>query len=410
MKKGRNKTKYFLGVDVGKYHHEVVLSDENGKPLAKSLNFANNYSGYQKLIAYLEKQVNKVKFHQIQAGMEATGPYWPALWSYLKKLGLKTVVLNPLQVKAYRNESIRGSKTDKIDAELIVKILRFGEYRPSDILREQDLKLRHLTRFRYSLIKIVVGLKKRVLSIYAQVFPEYKKLFTDVFSSTSCKLLEQAVLPEQIAAIPTKKLIKLVKKASRGKLGKNKALKIKQVARESIGTTIGLDAFSLSLKILLEQINHLEEQIKRLDKEIERQFNKQPNTLTTIPGIGKVLAASIKAEIGNFDRFANDKDGAEKLVALAGLDPKLKESGKHKGKARMSKRGSPYLRTAIRQASFMLSFNKDPMFAAIYQKQIKKGKHFEVALSHIGNKLLHVIFSLLKSGKKYEPHIKKEEV
>ena len=156
---------------------------------------------------------------------------------------------------------------------------------------------------------------------------------------------------------------------------------------------------------MLEQINHSEKQIKKLEKEIDKRLKKEPNTLTTIPGVGKVLAAAIKAEIGNFERFAQDKDGAEKLVALAGLDPKLRQSGKFQGKVKMSKRGSSYLRAAIRQASVSLAFGNDPMFKVIYEKQVKKGKHFEVALSHIGNKLLHVIFSLLKTGKKYEPHV-----
>lgn len=121
--------------------------------------------------------------------------------------------------------------------------------------------------------------------------------------------------------------------------------------------------------------------------------------------MGNTTAATIISEIGNFDRFRNDKDGAEKLVALAGIDPKLKNSGENKGKAIMSKRGSPYLRNAVRHAAFIAAtVKKDPMFAGIYQKKIKEGKHFEVALSHVENKLLHVVFSLLKSDKDYQPY------
>jgi len=404
-KRIENQVQYFLGIDVGKYHHDAAITDKEGKTLAKVLNFANNYSGYQKLKKHLEKKTDKLSFGSIHAGMEATGPYWLALWSFLKDLGLKTTVLNPLQVKAYRNESIRGNKTDRIDAELIAKVLRFGEYQPSAVLKEEGLILRQLTRLRYDLVQVVAGLKNKVISIYDQVFPEYHSLFADSFGVTSRTLMEKAILPEQMAAIPTKKLIKIVKKASRGMLGKKKALQVKQAAKKSIGITIGLDAFSLSIKILLEQINHSEKQIKKLEKEIDKRLKKQPNTLTTIPGVGKVLAAAIKAEIGNFERLSQDKDGAEKLVALAGLDPKLRQSGKFQGKVKMSKRGSSYLRAAVRQASVSLAFGNDPMFKAIYEKQVKKGKHFEVALSHIGNKLLHVIFSLLKTGKEYEPHV-----
>src|SRR5579859_5960207 len=123
----------------------------------------------------------------------------------------------------------------------------------------------------------------------------------------------------------------------------------------------------------------------------------------TIPGIGIRTAGTVLAEVGNFERFAQDKDGAEKLVALAGHDPKVKQSGTINEKTKMSKRGSSYLRQAIRQAAFVAAcgLRKDSMFAAIYDKQIKLGKHFEVALSHVENKMLHVIYSLLKSKKTY---------
>lgn len=399
-------TKYFLGIDVGKYHHQAILCNQEGEILEKPLRFANSYSGYQQLSKYLEKRINNSGFKDVQSGMEATGPYWLSLYEYLSRIGIQTVVLNPLQVRAYRNEGIRGSKTDRIDAALIAKILRFGEFSPSGVPNEDDLALRQLTRLRSNFVKTAAGLKKKVISIHNQVFPEYKTLFTDLFSAASRKLLQEAMLPEQFINLSTKKLTRILIKASRGRAGKPKAVKIQQAAKQSIGTTLAADAFCLSLKILLDQINHLEEQIKKLDREINKLFDKQPNTLLTIPGVGKVTAATIKAEIGDFSRFAGDKDGAEKLVALAGLDPKLKTSGKYKGKVRMSKRGSSYLRNAVRQAAFVaVCVCKDPMFTNIYNKQVNKGKHFEVAISHVGNKLLHVVYSLLKSDKKYEPHI-----
>src|ERR1700722_20591848 len=200
-------------------------------------------------------------------------------------------------------------------------------------------------------------------------------------ATTSKALLDEAVIPQAIGAIPTKKLTLLLDKASRGRQGEKEAKHIKSIAEQSIGVTIGLDAFTLSLKILLTQITHLEEEVKRLDKEIMERVQSQETTLTTIPGIGVNTAGIILAEVGNFERFKDDKNGAEKLVALAGIDPKVKESGKYKGKAKMSKRGSPYLRQAVRQAAFVAACGQrhDPMFAALYQKKIKLGKHFEVA-------------------------------
>lgn len=396
---------YYLGIDVGKYYHQAILADSEGKPMTNSLRFPNSYLGYQQFSAYLEKQVLVSEFSEIHAGMEATGPYWLSLYEQLKKLGIHTTVLNPLQVKSYRNEDIRGSKTDSIDCLLIVKILRFGDYKPSDLPNGDLLALRQLARLRADLVKMTSGLKMKLLAIFEQIFPEYPKLFTDMFGPGAQVVLSEAIDPESVAEIPTEKLTAILKKSSHGWFGEKKAMEIKQAARESIGVTIGLDAFTLSAQMLLAQIKHLDTQVEKLDGEITKRLNTYNQSLTSIPGVGNTTTATIISEIGNFERFKDDKNGAEKLVALAGIDPKLKNSGENKGKAIMSKRGSPYLRNAIRHAAFIAAtVKKDPMFAGIYQKKIKEGKHFEVALSHVENKLLHVVFSLLKSGKQYEPY------
>lgn len=396
---------YYLGIDVGKYYHQAILSDSEGKPMIKSLRFPNSFTGYQQLSSYLEKQVANIESPKIHAGMEATGPYWLSLYEYLKKKDIRTTVLNPLQVKSYRNENIRGSKTDSIDCLLIVKILRFGDYKSSDLPDEDLFALRQLTRLRADLVKLSSGLKMKLLSIFEQIFPEYPKLFTDMFGPGAQVVLSEAIDPESIAAIPTEKLTAILRKSSHGWFGEKKAKEIKQAARDSIGITLGLDAFTLSAQILLTQIKHMDRQVENLSEEISKRLNNRKQTLTTIPGVGAATAATIISEIGNFGRFAPDKDGAEKLVALAGIDPKLKNSGENKGKSVMSKRGSPYLRNAIRHAAFIAAtVKKDQMFTGIYQKKVKEGKHFEVALSHVENKLLHVVFSLLKSGREYQPY------
>ena len=99
-----------------------------------------------------------------------------------------------------------------------------------------------------------------------------------------------------------------------------------------------------------------------------------------------------------------EKDGAKTLVAAADLDARQVESGQWKGKSKMSKRGSKYLRTALMQAAEVAVYRKkDPMLAALYQRQVDCGKHHTVALSHVANKMLHVIFSVLKNNRPYRP-------
>src|SRR5258708_8563118 len=146
--------KYYLGIDIGKYVHEAILCDENGSPVGDSLRFKATYEGYQQLFAYVEKSAGVNQFAAVHAGMEATGSYWLSLYEQLHKLGMLVTVLNPLQVKAYRNEGIRGAKNDRIDALLIVKALKFGDYKESDLPKEDILALRQLTRLRTDLVRI----------------------------------------------------------------------------------------------------------------------------------------------------------------------------------------------------------------------------------------------------------------
>lgn len=397
---------YYLGIDVGKCTHVGCLTNEQGVVLVKPFRFANTGVGYRQLVAHLNNHVGEAAYPTLHVGFEATGPYWLTVYSFLKKLGCQVTVLNPLQVRAYRNQGIRGSKTDNIDALLIARILRFGDYQESSVPQENDVALRQLTRTRFDIVRTVADQKKKVLALFDQVFPEYKDIFSNFFCEASLKLLETAILPEEIAALPTAKLQAVFQEASRGKVKADKAVALKKVAQSSIGVTVALDAFSMSIKLLLDQIKHLESQIHQLDKVIASHLEKEPTPITSIPGIGPVIAATIKAEIGNFNRFKDDKEGAEKIVALAGLDPKLKESGSLKGQVKMSKRGSPYLRVALRQAAFIAACSKkEPFFRAIYEKQIGRGKHFEVALTHVAHKMIHVAFSLMKHNRAYQSQL-----
>jgi transposase len=68
----------------------------------------------------------------------------------------------------------------------------------------------------------------------------------------------------------------------------------------------------------------------------------------------------------------------------------------------MSKRGSPYLRRAIWHAALSAA-RCDPMFRAIYERQRQRGKHHRVALSHVANKLVRVVYSVLKGQRPYDP-------
>ena len=114
--------------------------------------------------------------------------------------------------------------------------------------------------------------------------------------------------------------------------------------------------------------------------------------LITIPGIGYIIAAIILAEIGDINNFSSPA----KLLAFAGMEPSTYQSGKYTASnTNMVKHGSTYLRWAIMQAARLVAM-REPTFAAYMSKKRSEGKHFNVARSHVGKKLIRVIYHLLK--------------
>jgi transposase len=288
-------------------------------------------------------------------------------------------------------------------------------YFPSEAL----LGLRQLTRFRARLVNQVGSLKQQCLSVLGIVFPEYPQLFSDNFSVTALALLAEAPLPGHIAQMDVDRLEGLVRQKSRGRLGAAKARQIHQAATQSCGLRQALDAFELQIRLLLEQLRHLEGQIGQVDQQIEQvleqqarqatgpssrpTFRHQVALLEGITGMGPGMARQIFAELGMLEGLAGE-DPPKQVVALAGLDPRLRQSGKFAGQAKMSKRGSAYLRQALMLAAFGAVFNaKDPMFAAVYERQRGRGKHHWVALSHVANKMARVVYAVLSQNRAYEP-------
>lgn len=396
--------RYFLGIDIGKSKHVAALLDAEGNPLGKPLRFAADKAGYADLLAYLQATAGETALGEIHVGMEATGHYWLTLYTQLTTDGLGAItVINPLQAKAFQNSNIRGTKTDPVDARKLALLLKVGALKPSHIPSAELLALRQLTRLRTDLVELLVVLKQKAIGLLDQLFPEYHHAFAKLFGMTSLAVLLAAPTPAALAAMPTETLTQLLAQASRGRFGQAKAQEVQQLAANSFGVTIGDDALGFSLHILLKEIQHLQSQIEELEAEIATRGQALGETIHTIPGISLGSAAGILAEIGNFARFLG-KDGAEKLVALAGLDLKVSASGISRGRAKMSKRGSPYLRKTLRMAAFVAVFQaKDPLFTHVYEKQVAKGKHMEVALSHVAHKMIHVIFSLMKTKTTYVP-------
>jgi transposase len=390
---------FFVGVDVGKRTHYAAVVDVNGSPcLPKTLKFTNTREGYTQVQVAIAEATAQASPTEVTIGCEATGPYWLSLYEALTHAGYRVLVLNPLYVKARRGTTLRGTKTDPVDALLIATIIRQEDVPTSHIPEAAVQGLRELTRLRADLIAQIGDVKRRVIAVLDRTFPEFATCFRDVFGLTARAVLAEWTLPEQLAAVPTGELTTLLTRLSRGRFGAATAQAIHTAAQHSIGVRRGADALAFELRLLLRQVTYVESQVAELDQEITRRYGELDTYLSTIPGLGPATAPAIYAEIGDMGRFTD----SDQLVALVGVDPQLHQSGETAGQTKMSKRGSPYLRRAIWHAALTAS-RLDPMFQAIYDRQRKRGKHHLVALSHVANKLTRVIYSVLKGQRAYVP-------
>ena len=388
---------FIVGIDIAKRSHEAVIITEDGQIVRKAFNFRNNCTGYNQLLEQVRK-LTLVK-SQFVFAMESTAHYWLALYARLLKDGYTVMVLNPIQCHSLRELYIRKAKTDARDSLIIADLVRFGRCKASNVPQDKILALRELCRSRSYLIDAAADLKRKLIALLDRIFPEYESLFDPVFGKASIAVLRKYPTPQKVKNAHLGKLTELLMESSGGHFGEWKARQLKEAAQNSFGIDDSCGVYSTLLGMFLEQILSLTDQADSLEKQIASLLKEFDSQLMSIPGIGTILAATILSEIGNISRFSS----SDKLLAYAGLDPSVKQSGEFRSNQnRMSKRGSPYLRRAIWLAS-TVAVQCDPMFQAYYEKKTSEGLHYMNVIGHVSRKMTAVIFAVLRDGQPYQP-------
>jgi transposase len=382
----------YCGIDVAKHKHAVSLLDEKGEQIKPVFTIENTRPGFDRLNQELGGVAGPVT-----VGLEATGHYWLALYEELSQRGHTLIVLNPFQVAAYRRSGVRKVKNDRRDALWIADFIRIANLPATSRDIPTILQMRELSRFRFRLTEQIGDCKRKILSILDRVFPEYETLFSNVFIKSSRQVLKTAVSAQEIADYDLGELALLLHSTSRGRFGSEQAERLQTAARQSVGIGFLTNAVRVEMGCLLDQIDLLEEQRTQLDQVIEPLMQQIPQHITSIPGIGPVTGAAILSEIGDIQRF----DSPEKLVAYAGLDASVYQTGQFEAsEAHISKRGSPYLRHALWQAA-NVAVQHDPDLIAFYQAKRKEGKHHNVVIGAVSRKLVARVFIVLKEQRPY---------
>jgi transposase len=383
----------YCGIDVAKRKHAVALLDEHGQPLQRPFTIENTRAGFDQLLQALADLKGPVLI-----GLEATGHYWWALYEDLTQHDHPVVVLNALQIHAFRKSGVRKVKSDRTDAGWIAEFLRFSQPEPAQPTTAVFLQLKEVSRFRYHLSDQIGDCKRKLLSVLDRVFPEYETLFSSVFLTSSRQLLAKAASAQELATFDLSELTELLKTSSRSRFGRTKAETVQTVARQSVGVRFLADAAQLEVRCLLAQIDLLEEQRDQVDAALAQLMDQIPQHLTSIPGVGPATGAALLAEIGDVQRF----DAPEKLVAYAGIDATVYQTGQFEARQmHMSKRGSPYLRHALWQAASM-AIQYDDELRGYYDRKRKEGKSHGTALGAVCRKLITRVYIVLKENRPYE--------
>ncbi|EAM1016505.1 IS110 family transposase [Brevibacillus invocatus] len=401
-----------IGIDVSLRSHHVQFMDGDGRSLA-SFSVPNDQTGADTLIHRMLDTASKEKVEHLHIGMEATSNLGWHLAHYLKNelqsyepnVKSQVFVLNARKVARFKKGYDTLPKNDRIDAWVIADHLRFGRlpHEMKDIIQYEALQ--RLTRTRFHLMK---NIKRDKTYFLNQVFLKFSGMrqdnpFSNTFGNTSLAVIQE-LEPDQIMAMSMQELIEFLQDKGKNRFENPEeiATYLKKIARSSYRLDKAMaDPVNISLATTLSVIQHLESEVKKLDKEIAKIMKGIPETLSSVKGIGPVFAAGILAEIGGIDRFDNHAD----LAKYAGLVWSQNQSGEFEAEETSRMRtGNKYLRYYLVQAADSVR-KHDTEYGSFYQKkydEVPKHKH-KRALVLSARKLVRLVFMLLKTNKMYTP-------
>ena len=376
----------YVGIDIAKLNHYAsVLSDE-GEVLVAPFKFTNDNDGFYTLLDKL-KPFEKGK---VIIGLESTAHYGNNLLAFLVPKGYNVCLINPIETSTLRKGNIRKTKTDKVDTLLICKTLMMQPHRFITLYDIGLMQLKNLGRFRQKTVKQRSRLKTQLTSYVDQVFPELQYFFKSGIHQKGCyTLLKEAPSPEAVASMHLTHLTNLLKTASRGHFKKETAVELRVLAQKSVGSSD--KSLSIQITQSIEQIELLDRQVELIESEMADIVTSLDSVIMSIPGIGYVNGGIILGEIGDITRFSAPR----KLLAFAGLDPSVYQSGNFAAKrTRMSKRGSRALRSALMNAAHNVVRN-NKTFETYYSRKMAEGRTHYNALGHCAGKLVRIIYKML---------------
>ena len=375
---------YFIGIDISKYKHDCCIISAADQKVVSKVTIKNNKAGFDELLTIINSLSNP---EDIRIGFESTAHYALNLELFLENSLLTFMEVNPVLISEYKkSKTLRRTKTDSVDCESIARWLMTVEYKPHSKGFYHAYSLKSLTRLRDKLIRQRSFYLVKITNVLDHTFPEFKPFFNERLSKTALYLLENYGSAEKMARMNSASYEKL-RSVSRGKFSPQQFLRLKELAVNTV--SVNNSIFDVELNSLLSLYKSLVKEIDTIKKEINQLIEEVHPHYMSVPGIGPLSAAVIYSEYGDISNFTNPGQ----MLAFAGIEPGINESGTESHGGKMVKRGSSQLRyTLINCCLPLIRF--DMTFATYYAKKRGEGKPHRVAITHVAKKLIRVIYAL----------------
>jgi len=401
----------YVGIDVSSKSNVVYLMMPNGDKIS-NFSVVNSHDGSSQLVKRIVSAANSQSLDTIIIGLESTSVYGDNLVYFLREdatlaaFDKKLHVLNPKQVKKFKESYNDLPKNDWVDSYVIADCLRFGRINKEVYLGDYRYKaLQNLTRARFFAVQNLVKEKQRFLNV---LFKKYstmtqEKVFSDTFSKTALAVYDEFESAEELANMDLQGLTDFIKEKGKNRFpdpdSVAKAIQKAAMSSYRLPKTVN-DSVNQVLSISITSMKALEAQIKEFDKVIKTQMELLPNVLTSVPGIGPVFSAGIIAEIGDINRFQSQAQ----LGKYAGLAWKQNQSGDFESEnTRLIYSGNRFLKYYLCEAAMSL-VRCDTVYSNFFHSKYKEVNRYQHkrALALTARKLVRLVFRLLKDNRLYK--------
>ena len=394
--------RFFVGIDVSKDSFSATGLDVKGN-VSFFLSAAMDKGGFSELMKAITSNCKDLS--AVMAAMESTGCYHINLFSFLSSKEVNAVVINPLLISNFAKLSLRKTKTDKKDSLTIARFILIHKDSIEQFSISQDIRdFRDIARERESISHLIASTKNEIKRILQSIFPELESV-CNVFTATMLLFLKEFPSARFIRASKAKVVADALERYGKGRKVSISADEIIRTAKNSIAS-ISL-AKELILPGKISTLLHLMEQLDKITGILSELCAsiaiEEMEIITSIDGIGDTTGAAFLAEIGDISNFSSHKS----LIAFAGMDPTVFQSGKFQGTSRISKRGNRHLRRIVYLMTIGV-IRCNAFFKAYFLKRKQDGLPFRKAVMATAHKLIRVIFAMLSHKSHF--HIKENSL